>query len=353
MIVVTFVCQNKYRQFCFSEETLSINGELPFIYSLRPESAGKFMVMFKKQELISPDPGSGSLQHPNQWRRWIIGILLCLLLIYVVICAAFALMQRSMIFVGANTQGTSGAQVQVNAPAQLIHLSLKDGTPIVGVYSPAGAAPSSWHPAAAPMAPTVLFFYGNGGCLAGCGDVIDILCNRLGCNVLVVDYPGYGMSGGSASETGCYAAADAALDWLLAKRDIDHQRIVYFGDSLGAAVAIDLASRRPAGGLVTCGAFTSMQSEAQHLYPWLPISIILVYPFDNLSKIRKITCPILLVHGEQDTFIPHSMARDLAAAAGNAQLIWIPGDHNGVMSRSSLLWDYIGTFLTSSLHSSK
>jgi len=309
--------------------------------------------MSKKQELISSDPGSGSVQHPNKWRRWTIGILLCILLIYVVICAAYALMQRSMIFVGAKSQGASWAQVQVKAPAQLIHLSLKDGTPIVGIYSPAGAASSSWHPTAAPMPPTVLFFYGNGGCIADCGDIIDILCNRLGCNVLVVDYPGYGMSGGNPSETGCYAAADAGLDWLLAKQDIDHRRIVYFGDSLGAAVAIDLASRRPAGGLVTCGAFTSMQSEAQHLYPWLPTSIILAYRFDNLSKISKITCPIMLIHGEQDTFIPHSMARDLAAAASDAQLIWIPGDHNGVMARSSLLWDRIGTFLTTSLDPSK
>jgi hypothetical protein len=304
----------------------------------------------KKQELISSSPRSCSAQRWSRWMRWTVGIFLFLLLAYAGICVTLALLQRSMIFDGMQTQGTPRAQLRVEAPAQLIHLSLRNGTLIVGIFVPVGAMRSSGLPATRPEgteSPTVLFFYGNGGCVARCAEVMEIMCNRLSCNVLMVDYPGYGMSGGVANETNCYAAADAALDWLLAREDVDHRRIVYIGDSLGAAVAIDLASRRPPDALITLGAFTSMPAEAHHLFPWLPTSLILVYRFDNIDKMKKITCPILLLHGTQDTDIPCSMAGDLAAAAHHATVILVPGDHNAIISRGSPAWDHVEAFLRS------
>jgi len=302
----------------------------------------------KKQEGIPSGSQSCSSQRQKRWMRWAIRIFLFILLVYVGTCVAIALMQRSIIFDGVRTQGTPQAQLRVHAPVQLLHLSLPDGTPVVGIYVPAGATRASAAPAPeGANAPTVLFFYGNGGCMTRCADVIDLMSNRLGCNVLLVDYPGYGMSGGNASETNCYAAANAALDWLLAQKDIDQGRIVYVGDSLGAAVAIDLANRRPPEKLITIGAFTSMSAEARHLLPWLPTSLMLAYRFDNIGKIKNITCPVLLLHGTQDTDVPCGMARELAAAARHSTLILASGNHNTITSRISPAWNDVDAFLRS------
>src|SRR5438046_2954266 len=85
-----------------------------------------------------------------------------------------------------------------------------------------------------------------------------------------VAYPGYGRSGGSPTEAGCYAAADAAFDWLTAAQQVAPEDILLYGTSLGGGVAIDLASRRPHRALVLSSTFTSLPDTAQDLYPWLP-----------------------------------------------------------------------------------
>jgi fermentation-respiration switch protein FrsA (DUF1100 family) len=132
---------------------------------------------------------------------------------------------------------------------------------------------------------------------------------------MVPEYLGYGMSGGEASERGCYAAADAAYAHLLERRDVDLGRIVAVGESLGGAVAIDLATRRPVAGLATFAAFSSVAEIGSSRYPLVPVSLFLRHPFDNARKIRQVRCPILLVHGERDATVPCRMQGRLASAA--------------------------------------
>ena len=134
---------------------------------------------------------------------------------------------------------------------------------------------------------------------------------RLGVNVIVPDYLGYGMSGGRASEAGCYAAADAAYDYLLTRPDVDRHKLIASGWSLGGAVAIDLAHRRPISRLITISTFTTLRNMA----PECPISIgLLRYQFDNLAKLPEIYCPTLIIHGSIDTLVPASMAPRLVRA---------------------------------------
>src|SRR5947207_11496100 len=138
-------------------------------------------------------------------------------------------------------------------------------------------------------------------------------------NVLIPEYPGYGLSDGQASEKGCYAAAVAAYEYLVGRPDVDPSQIFVAGHSLGGAVAIDLASRRKVAGLITLSAFTTTRDMGAKVSPWLlrwaVPSVLSRCKFDNLEKMRSVSCPILLIHGTADTLVPFEMAERLAAAA--------------------------------------
>ncbi len=153
---------------------------------------------------------------------------------------------------------------------------------------------------------------------------------RLGLNVAIPDYVGYGMSGGQPSERGCEDTAVAVYDYLTSTQGIPKSNILAGGWSLGGAVAIDLAHRKPVAGLIVFCTFTSGVEMGRRLLPFLPVSLLLHHRFDNLSKIREITCPILIGHGRRDAVIPFAMAEQLAAAAKTSvTTLWIAeADHN-------------------------
>jgi pimeloyl-ACP methyl ester carboxylesterase len=155
-----------------------------------------------------------------------------------------------------------------------------------------------------------------------------------GFNVLMPDYPGYGMSGGSPSEKGFYGAADAAYDYLTVRRGIGPGRVIAAGWSMGAGVATDLAARRPVAGLAVFSAFTSLPAVAHALAPWAPTSLIIRSRFDNLAKFPGIRCPIFIAHGTLDELVPAPMSATLRQAAGSpVTLFWVKGaGHNEVFS---------------------
>jgi fermentation-respiration switch protein FrsA (DUF1100 family) len=164
----------------------------------------------------------------------------------------------------------------------------------------------------------MLFLYGNGTYMAGCQGLFEGL-RRLGLNVLIPEYPGYGMSEGRPSESGCYAAADAAYAHLMNRSDVDHARIIVGGHSLGGAVAIDLASRGHGAALITLSTFTSTRDV---LDAGIPRSLRCLAPllaarckFESIKKIPRVSCPIFIAHGTADTLVPPRMAERLAQAA--------------------------------------
>jgi uncharacterized protein len=252
------------------------------------------------------------------------------LLVYLGLLLVLFEIQDSLVFPGSATQGQSDAQVVPTGDSELLSLRSPDGVHIAALF---GNALSTEGRPLAPDAhrPTVIFLYGNGACIAYCTNIFDQL-RRQGLNVIIPDFEGFGMSGGKASEKGCYAAADAAYDFLIGPGRVDNRRIVVIGWSLGAAAAIDLASRRPVAGLVTISAFTNLADMARQMVHWVPVSFVLKYRFDNLSKLARITCPILIVHGTTDELVPFWMAAKLAAAAhGNVQRYNVQGaGHNDI-----------------------
>ena len=178
------------------------------------------------------------------------------------------------------------------------------------VWLRAGKTPlHAWHLPGRGRA-LVVFFHGNAGTIAARLPHAAALI-ALGLDVLLVEYPGYGRSGGEPSERSLYAAADVAHAWAVARR----RPIVAMGESLGGAVAIDLAARKPLAALIAQSTFTSIADMARVVVPWLPFSLSPRNRFESIAKIGRITAPKLLLHGDADEVVPMAHGERLFKAA--------------------------------------
>jgi uncharacterized protein len=154
--------------------------------------------------------------------------------------------------------------------------------------------------------------------------------NRLGLSVLLFDYRGYGGNPGRPSEEGLAADARAAQAWLAAQPDVDPQRIAYFGESLGAAVAVGLAVQRPPAALILRSPFTSLADVGAVHYPWLPVRRLLLDRYPSIERIASVHAPLLVIAGDRDDIVPLSLSRRLYdAAVEPKRFVLVPGaGHN-------------------------
>src|SRR5687768_18020519 len=153
---------------------------------------------------------------------------------------------------------------------------------------------------------------------------------RHGLQVLLVDYRGYGGNPGTPTEDGLAADSRAARSYLAGRSDVDASRIVYFGESLGTAVAVRLAAEHPPAALILRSPFTSMADVGQHHYPFLPVRLLLRDRFAAIDGIGRIRAPLLVIAGGQDRIVPIENSRRLyGAAVSRKTLLVLPGaDHN-------------------------
>jgi uncharacterized protein len=239
-----------------------------------------------------------------------------------------------------------------------------------------------WWPAANPNAPVVLYLHGTRWSLTGQVFRLEQL-RDFGFSVLAIDYRGFGKSDGDQpSEKTVYEDAHAAWDWLVAQQPDPARRFIY-GHSLGGAVAVDLAASlseraaqsasplsgtastepavqpvmervsaagaqltiaaaaqaaswrgAPAGGLVIESTFTTLADMAREItYAWVPAGFLLSQKFDSMSKMAKVTMPVLVVHGAADRFVPSRFSQQLydAATAPKKLLLVDGGSHNNSM----------------------
>lgn len=188
---------------------------------------------------------------------------------------------------------------------------------------------AGWFRAGPPESITVLVLNGNAGDRSHRAPLATAL-HREGFGVLLMDYRGYAGQGGTPSEEGLAADARAALEHLRSWREVDPRRIAYFGESLGAAVAIRLAVEQPPFALVLRSPFTSLEDMARLHYPWLPIGPLLVERYDSIGAIGKVRARILVVAGTRDGIVPIEHSRRLFDAANDPKrLVEIDGaDHN-------------------------
>jgi fermentation-respiration switch protein FrsA (DUF1100 family) len=158
--------------------------------------------------------------------------------------------------------------------------------------------------------PTILFCHGNAGNISHRLENIRLLVDQ-GLQVFIFDYRGYGKSEGKSSEAGLYCDGLAAYDFLVNQKGIPPRRLVLFGRSLGAAVAIEIALQRKARSMIIESAFTSTKDMAKTMVLFWPIALFSPPNYNNKEKIGRVDLPKLIIHGDRDDIIPFSMGKTL------------------------------------------
>jgi pimeloyl-ACP methyl ester carboxylesterase len=248
---------------------------------------------------------------------------------YACLVALVFAMQERFIFPAPSPAETP----TLTAPGRLLHTGTQ-----------AGECVAAWLPPPDQSAPVVVFFHGNGEQLSDVIGWSEALQHR-GVGVLAAEYPGYGLCGGTISEDGIYAAAEAALRHLREQLGVPASRTVLAGHSLGTGVAAEMAARGHGSRLVLISAYTSMAQMGARLMPWLPARFLVRHRFDTLSKSPMLALPALVLHGTNDRLIPLAMARAVAAALPDAELRVIrDGDHEPQRSHRPMLADCVAAF---------
>ena len=225
--------------------------------------------------------------------------------------------QRSIYFPFKYPQGFW--QVQPQLGARDVWLRTADGLRLHAWWiAPSGA---QW---------ATLFLHGNAGNLTHRTDHIREI-TAAGSALLLIDYRGYGRSEGRPTETGLYADAEAAYQHLIAS-GWKPEQILLHGESLGSAVAVDLAARRACGGLVLETPFTSARDVAARVLPVL--GPLLIWSYNSKAKIARVRAPLLIMHGDRDEVVSSELGRALFAAAPEPKYFWtVPGaGHNDVVA---------------------
>jgi len=235
------------------------------------------------------------------------------------------------------TKALEGDPSAINLPYRDISMTTRDGVELHGWFIP--------HPNALV---SLLIFHGNAGNISHRLPWIELLY-PLELNILIIDYRGYGRSGGAPFEKGLYMDGDAAYDWWLKDRAHTGEKLVLLGESLGGAIAVDLASRSRVSGLILQSTFTSAKDMAKTLFPIGLLQPLARIHFDSASKISRVNCPKLIIHGNNDEIVPFRLGKDLydlapgpkeffeVQQAGHNDLVWVAGPQYSERLRAFLL----------------
>ncbi len=243
-------------------------------------------------------------------------ILLTIAGIYIALVAALYFFQRSVLFHPDPTR-PEPADFGVGE-MQAVTLDTEDGLRLLAWWSPPGDE----------TLPVLLFFHGNAGHIGYRAEKLrPYLDRRWG--VLLVTWRGYSGNSGQPTEAGLYADGRAALAFL-AERGIPSSRQVAYGESLGTAVAVEMARKTKFGGVILEAPFTSVADVAQAMYPFIPVRPLVRDKFASIEKIAEIHSPLMVIHGEADKVIPVSHGRRLYEAANEPKRAhFVPGaGHN-------------------------
>lgn len=257
----------------------------------------------------------------SRWTTMLLHILTYLVVFYLLLCVFALVFANRMIFPAPRASYTEDKSI--------IRLPIKDGSEIAAIYL---ENPEAEY--------TILYSHGNAEDL---GHILPHLkeLQKRGFAVMAYDYPGYGLSDGQVGEQGAYEAAAAAFSYLVILRDIDPEKIILYGRSLGSGPSFEIASKRAVAGMIIDGGFASTfrVMTKKQILPW--------DIFDNYSKADDISCPVLLIHGKQDRTVPFTHAEMMGKALKvpvTTLFVDEAGHNNLIESAGNDYWDAIIKF---------
>jgi len=211
-----------------------------------------------------------------------------------------------------------------------------------------GVRLSGWLvPAQGPPRGVILFCHGNAGNISHRLESIQVF-HRLGLSTFIFDYRGYGQSQGKPTERGTYLDAEAAWRYLVQERQVAPTEIIVFGRSLGGAIAAWLAQSQTPRALIVESTFTSVPDMGAQLYPYFPVRFLSRFDYNAMDYLRKVDCPVLVVHSRDDEMIPFGHGRRLFEAANEPKaLLEIRGTHNeGFVTSAEGYQDGLDSFIS-------
>ncbi len=258
---------------------------------------------------------------------------LVLIMAWLGLSLLFYLLQASYIYYPAKELIAS--PIDINLEYEEVRLTPNGSDVLFGWYIPHSS----------PRA-TMIFFHGNGGNISHRLEKIRIF-NDLGLNIFIFDYRGYGISSGTLGELSSYEDARAAYQFVTEEKAIPANEIIFYGESLGAAIGSWTAKEFSHGALIIDSGFTSIAEMGQHYYPFLPVNIISRIRYPTLQYLKEINSPLLVIHSIEDEIIPFEFGQKLYDSANSPKtLLQINGDHNaGFYLSENQYKDGIKTFI--------
>jgi len=242
-------------------------------------------------------------------------------MIYGLICLMFLLFQNRLIFMPTYSLN----QVPVRSAYSFVNLVIP---------SDSGQSIIAWFVPAKNSEGTVLYCRGNKGNMSDDLGVVRTW-NKIGYNVLIFDYQGFGMSKGEPSELNCYDDAEAALGWLRSNRLLNKKFIIH-GKSIGGAVAAKLASTNNCDALILESTFTSIPDLGKSRFPFIPKALY-YNDFPTEKLLKSVDTDVLVMHSPEDKTVPFNMGQKLFdAAKGNKSFFTLEGDHNDSVTHNPL-----------------
>jgi hypothetical protein len=267
--------------------------------------------------------------------RYLLTVLTTLTLLYITACGLLFFRQRDLIYRPRSQFSMLPSASTFKLPYQDVWIPIPGFQDrLHGWWIPSPSLKETFiilpgEPASILKSPkTMLYFYGVGRNKGDYNYLARVAGFRqLGFSVLMVDYRGYGRSDGDRpSELQLYQDSQAAWSYLRYVRNTPPGQILIYGESLGGAIALDLAVKHPeAGGLIMQSSFTSMADVAKHssVFRFFPIDLLLTERFDSLSKIKQLDIPVLFLHGAADSVVPSDMSQKLCEAAPECQQLFL------------------------------
>ena len=232
----------------------------------------------------------------KKFRKNLLQLILIIFFLYFFVLVFLYFYQRNLLYL---PNENNYSQDKISVDIQKVKILTSDNIELLGWYHEKNLRDYK----------TLVYFHGNAGSLENRIYKLNHF-KDMNINFLIIAWRGFSGNNGKPSEKGLYKDGQSALNWLYSK-GIKEENIIVYGESLGTGVATHLSQNKNFAGIILETPFTSMIDAAKRFYPYIPVSLLLKDKFDNKIKIKNVSAPVLIMHGEADQIVPFWMGKKI------------------------------------------